>query len=329
MLTASSPQQPPRRTVGFEIPSTTEFPPSLDVSNDWHMKKGVEKSLKEAHHRHRIANLMRVHQPLVGHWSVRADSKRNNLDASDSDLNYKMHVARLKQIYLNHVSDFVLKMKEKTTGDMTLPQSACNHLYGNNGLVNNAPWVKRWQKKQETNWRDDFVYCASLKDPPNEGPVASLRAALRSQHASLSSSTPSSEWANGVVGSSSSRGGSGNSPNKLRRPSSASATSGRSRGIDANRRNPPFIRNRSHQKVPEEDLILLGYYWLNDQQGQVYAEFVRLLSEFDGYDVARIMEDSISDAKACYSLDGYGGISYYTLTLTHPYSASNSLSHMS
>ena len=320
MLTASSPQQLPRRTVGFELPTTTEFPPPLDVNNEWHMKKGVEKSLKEAHRRHRIANLMRVHQPLVGHWSVRADTKRNNLDASDSDLNYKMHVARLKQIYLNHVSDFVLKMKEKTTGDMTLPQSACNHLYGHHGLVNKAPWVKRWQKKQETNWRDDFVYCASLKDPPTEGPVASLRAALRSQHASLSSSTPSSEWANGVAGSSSSRGGgSGNSPNKLRRPSSASAVSGRSRGIDANHRNAPFIRNRSHQKVPEEDLILLGYYWLNDQQGQVYAEFVRLLGEFDSFDVARIMEDSISDARACYSLDGYGG------TTTHSDRSTRSL----
>ena len=304
MLTASSPQQP-RRTVNFEMEATVDYPPPLDVTKDWHMKKGVEKSLKEAHRKHRIANLMRVHQPLVGHWSVRADTIRNNLDASDSDLNYKMHVARLKQIYLNHVSDFVLKMKERTTGDMILPQSACNHLYGHHGLVNKAPWVKRWQKKQETNWRDDFVYCSSLKDPPTEGPVASLRAALRSHHASLSS-----EWANDVAGSSSSRGGGGNSPNKLRRPSSASAASGRDRGMDTNtnhRNNPPFIRNRSHQKVPEEDLVLLGYYWLNDQQGQVYAEFVRLLSEFDGFDVARIMEDSVSDAKACYSLDGYGG----------------------
>jgi hypothetical protein len=74
-------------------------------------------------------------------------------------------------------------------------------------------------------------------------------------------------------------------------------------------------RSRSQQPVPDEDLTLLGYYWLSDSQGDVYAQFVRLLSEFDAYDVAKVTADAVSDARAANSLDGYGGT---TLTLPAP-----------
>ena len=276
-------------------------PLSFGGYHEWRMKREAKESMKEEYRRKRVANLQRMHHPLTGHWATNAGTVASKLDAPYSDLNYKMHVSRLKQIYLQHRSDFVVKMYEKPTGDLKLPQTAATLLYGNDGLVNKAPGLKKWLKKQEEKWRDDFVYGDSLND--QEG----MRKSLQTNHAVLSAATPGSMWTHGTSssrfgpsrGAPTAAGGGGGSPSK--RPSSAGAA----------RLGPAYSlkapRSRSLQQVPDEDLTLLGYYWLSDSQSDVYAQFVRLLTEFDAYDVAKVAADAVSDAQAANSLEGYGG----------------------
>jgi len=295
-------------------------PLSFGAYHEWRLKREAKESMKEEYRKKKVANLQRMHHPLTGHWATNAGAIASKLDAPHSDLNYKMHVSRLKQIYLQHKSDFVIKMNEKTTGDLKLAQKPVMLLYGNDGLVNKAPGLKNWLKKQEKNWRDDFVYGDSLKDTnqqPQGGVDAAVRKSLQTNHAALSAAEPGSAWARGTSSShfGPSRGaptatGGGGSPPK--RPASAGAT----RSVPAARAySLKAPRSRSQQPVPDEDLTLLGYYWLSDSQGDVYAQFVRLLSEFDAYDVAKVTADASSDARAANSLDGYGGT---TLTLPAP-----------
>jgi hypothetical protein len=59
-----------------------------------------------------------------------------------------------------------------------------------------------------------------------------------------------------------------------------------------------------------EDLHMLGLYRLTEDQTELYMKFADLLSQFDPYEMDRILHDLRKDAEAMTLLENYGG--------THP-----------
>jgi hypothetical protein len=56
-----------------------------------------------------------------------------------------------------------------------------------------------------------------------------------------------------------------------------------------------------------EDITMLGLYHLTKDENEVYLKFVEMLTDFDSFEIKRILHDARRDAESLTMLNSYSG----------------------
>mmetsp|Transcript_17869 Transcript_17869/g.18634 ORF Transcript_17869/g.18634 Transcript_17869/m.18634 type:complete len:231 (-) Transcript_17869:146-838(-) len=214
------------------------------------------------------------HNELANHWS---DVVRLGLNPIDSDNTYKHHVARLMNVYTNHKTT-IDHDSPIPTGKKTTPLT---QLYGVNGLISSKV-KEETLKKREKEWQSRIVITENLDSNKRK---EFLRTEANLRNSSESKSKKSSE----PMETSKSQ----STIPKLSQTSQSQSTQLNHRIDDSD--------------MSENDLIANGLYYLDPEQMKVYNDFTSLLSSFDNFDMVRILEDALHDARKKTGLEDYGG----------------------
>eukprot|EP00598_Pedospumella_elongata_P009198 CAMPEP_0184999548 /NCGR_PEP_ID=MMETSP1098-20130426/65824_1 /TAXON_ID=89044 /ORGANISM="Spumella elongata, Strain CCAP 955/1" /LENGTH=298 /DNA_ID=CAMNT_0027526561 /DNA_START=49 /DNA_END=945 /DNA_ORIENTATION=- len=220
----------------------------------------------------KITLLEELHRPLEEHWSVKT---KFGLDAKSSEYIYKHHITRLEDIYTNHKTH-----NQNVPG--LLYMSPVSQLYGMNGLnVDDNP---EKQRKKEQKWVSNFQKHAFLSEGGD-----------REHEGEKNKTNKSGSY----------------SPGRLRNSHSAGSSRHDKRKMDTESDSADNRNTRSKcfdPHVSKEDLLMMGLYRLNDEQEDIYRRFVDMVSTFDEFDRANILNDARKDAHNEEELlEGYGG----------------------
>ena len=204
-------------------------------------------------------------------------------------MSYKQHITRLKEIYINHKSNFL-----SAKGKFHLSRKIGVALYGRNGLKQDERYLQDWQEKRENSWNDE-VHIQSLRwqfkyrgDAPSSIFVINSNDKLYG------------EW-------------------KKKYLKTSTQISGELPTADiqknANKVDNFFTKDNSDdirfrcldEEMPEIDVVMLGLYRLDEEQFLLYTDFINMLLDFDYFDVTKIIKDIQSNYKLSNNLVFYSG----------------------
>ena len=187
-----------------------------------------------------VEKLRALHRPLEEHWSV-----QGGLDPEGSDIRYKNHLARLRNIYVHHQFDVDGPPEQINMLPMSL-------LYGGKGLLTTGSSAVKQKQAKETGWVENFgKYSALTKEDPVVQEEVKAHEQPRTQNYN----------SRRAVG-----GGGGDTASTMEEQLTNA-------------------RHGCEEDVSREELIMLGMYALDEGQKQVYKDFVQMLRGFDSHDM--------------------------------------------
>lgn len=197
-----------------------------------------------------------------------------HLDAQISNTRYKLHLARLVDVYLGNAKKF----NDTHIGDRIFAGEKYQRVVGQRYADRLQPQMEKSKlQKRELGWNSRSYIYHSLEESQEQHKAVSGTSRASNQEVSRS-----------------------NDCFQTLRPSSSSQTA-------TQRHRHLEIDMDGSANMSEQDLILNGKYRLNSHHRRRYDDFVNTLAEFDPHDMVKVVEDALNEACERTLLDAYGG----------------------